>query len=658
MSRIALIVACLLLQTCSFTQQVHDGRTAVDRKQYSLAVKLLPKEMDRAKTRSEKGQLAFLLAQAYQELHQPQRAIDYFQLAYDNGFGVDALKELAFALKEAERYVDAKEAFKNLGIEIGSPYEYRREISACDLAIGWKKITTPAYTVAALPFNSSAADYAAVQYPNNQLVVTSDRSSATGDDTYTWTGNHFSDLFLVNLDDNSVSNFNPQLNSPDNEGTITFTADFKQAVFTRCSGPKKEDAFCQLMITEATTTGWSAPRPLPFQQAGINYGQPSLSADGRQLYFSCNHPDGWGGFDIYVVDREDGSWGEPRLLSRAVNTIGNEQFPFIDGDTLYFSSDFLPGMGGLDVFRTYRQANGDWAPAINLLPPVNSGADDFSFIIDYQANSRDPKVLASGFFTSNRPEDGSGNDDIYRFERREVPPPPPPPPTDKPIVYKMLLDVYILEKIFSDPSDPNSRVLGRRPIPGASLEIRVGGKSQTATADPEGKIRIELSPETDYQFLASQPNYLNNQGAFTSKGIGRDPQNPEQLFELEIVLDKIFLNREIVLENIYYDFDKWDIRDDAKPTLDALANNLRINPNIRIQLASHTDCRGNDNYNLTLSQRRAQAAVDYLIAKGIGPDRVEARGYGETVPADDCLCARCTEEEHQKNRRTAFKIVE
>ena len=142
------------------------------------------------------------------------------------------------------------------------------------------------------------------------------------------------------------------------------------------------------------------------------------------------------------------------------------------------------------------------------------------------------------------------------------------------------------------------------------------------------------------------------------KVLASDPSNPVQTFELEIVLDKIFLDKEITLENIYYDFDKWDIRADAQPTLNDLTRNLELNPEIRIQMGSHTDCRGNPRYNEDLSQKRAQSAVDYLISKGIDPARLVARGYGESEPEVDCICARCTEDEHQSNRRTTFKIIE
>jgi len=201
-------------------------------------------------------------------------------------------------------------------------------------------------------------------------------------------------------------------------------------------------------------------------------------------------------------------------------------------------------------------------------------------------------------------------------------------------------------------------VLGRKPLPGAKVEITFGPKSGRVTVGEGGKFELELEEETDYSFLAVKDGYLNNAELFSTKGIGRDPNNPVQEFEVEIVLDKIFLNQEIKLENIYYDFDKADIRDDAQPTLNELARNLKLNPDIRIELGSHTDCRGNNRYNQDLSQRRAQSAVNYLIEKGIDPSRLIAFGYGESEPAVDCICNRCTEAEHQTNRRTTFKIIE
>jgi outer membrane protein OmpA-like peptidoglycan-associated protein len=648
----------LCLNACSVANQVRDGKTAYETKQYKVAAGLLQKEFNKAKTRLEKGKIAYMLGLSLKAIHQNEQSIDWFQKAYDNQAGTDALKEMAQALKMAGRYAEAKEAYKNLGIEIGSPYEYRKEIAACDIAEGWKKIKTPEYSVEAAIFNSKFADYAPVFY-KDQLVITSDRTIATGDKKmYAWTGNDYSDLFTINTQTGDANNFSPALNSLDNEGTATFSANFTEVFFTRCTGGKKEDRFCKIMHSVFDGTSWIAPEALSFQQAGINYGHPHLAPNGKQLYFSANHPDGWGGHDIWVSERVGSEWTEPKLLPRTINTPGNEMFPTLDKDTLYFSSDAHPGMGGLDIFKTYRLKNGDWAPAFNLKPPINSMGDDFGFLLDYQSQ-RDSGVTSIGYFTSNR-SDGQGNDDIFTFERRYVPPPPPPPIVERKEEpkAKLILDGFVLEKIFQDANNPNSKVLGRKPLPESKVEVKIGNKTETITLDAEGHFRMELSENLDYNFLASKTGYLNNAAKFSTKGIAKDPANPEQVFEIEIILDKIYLDREIRLENIYYDLDKWDIRDDAKPTLNKLAETLKLNPKVKIQLSSHTDCRGTDVYNASLSQKRAQSAVDYLVSLGIDPVRLEPRGYGEGVPEAPCACAKCNEDEHQLNRRTAFKVME
>ena len=661
MNKIFILSTLLLaffVSACTYTEKIRDGQTAYDRKQYSVAVKMLQKEYDKSKSRVEKGQKAYLLADSYRELNKSDQSINWYQIAYNNQYGIDALREHAFALKKAQRYDEAIIAFKELGIEIGSPYEYRREINACLIAKGWTEIKYPEYKVDLLDFNTGYADYSPQLYKDNQLVFTSDRKGSTGDDTYNWTGNAFADIYLVDLNSNSVTSFDERLNTPENEGTATFNKGFTQVVFTRCFGGKKEDAYCKLMQAEVQGSSWGLPKVIEFVEDNVNYGHPSLSADGTELYFSCNHPDGWGGYDIYVSKKTaDGIWGDPQLLGRTINTIGNEKFPYVDGDTLYFSSDFHPGMGGLDIFKTYRFTNGSWAPSYNLKPPLNSGGDDFGYIVDYNAE-KGKDVLQVGYFSSTR-NDGIGNDDIYRFEK-VIPPPEPEKPIaeEKELIYKMYLDVYVLEKIYEDPSNPNSRVLGRKPIDQATVETKIGKETKSITVGEDGLYSIELSDNTDYDFIASKESYLKNATNFTTRGIGKDPNNPEIRFEVEIVLDKIFFDKEIRLENIYYDFDESFIRDDAMPTLDELVENLNLNPQIQIQLGSHTDCRGNARYNEDLSQRRAQAAVDYLITKGIAPTRLVAKGYGKNELEINCVCTRCTEEEHQRNRRTTFKILE
>ncbi len=659
---IALILT--LISACTFVEKIRDGDTAFERKQYAVAIPMLKKDYDKTKSRVEKGKKAYLIGECYQNLDQLSSAISWYKQAYDNSYGVDALKGYAYALKQSEQYVEAKEAFKNLGLEIGSPYEYRREIQSCDKAIAWQEAQKDGqYLVQSLAFNGKNSDYSPSLYGDGQLVFTSDRSGTQGDDDYAWTNRNFSDLFMADLNSNIVQPFSEKINSPHNEGSVAFNSTFDVMVFTRCFNQDKyADNYCQLMMSEKTEEEWSNPKILDFTKEKINYMHPSLSEDGNFLFFSSDNPEGWGGYDIYVSERTPDGWGEPEMLSRSINTIGNDRFPTIDKDTLYFSSDHHQGMGGLDIFKSYRTSSNQWTIAKNLKAPINSGNDDFGLVINRKFAS-DGKVLQEGYFSSSRIS-GSGSDDIYRFEKR-IPPPPPPVEvvdtteiTPPEIVYQLILEGYILEKIYQQANNPNSKVLGRKPLAGATVNINSGKDSQNIKVDENGFFSIEMETNSDYNFLASNPGFLNNSNRFSTKGIAQDPNSPIQKFEIEIVLDKIFKDQEIRLDNIYYDFSKADIRQDAEPTLNALATTLRQNPTIRIQLNSHTDCRGNNNFNEDLSQRRAQSAVDYLISLGISSERLAAKGYGENSPAMDCSCSTCSEEEHQNNRRTTFKIVE
>jgi outer membrane protein OmpA-like peptidoglycan-associated protein/tetratricopeptide (TPR) repeat protein len=670
---LASILLLLFIASCSYTLKIKDGRTAYDRKQFATAIPMLEKEYASAKIRKEKGQLAYLLGDSYRKIGQDEKSLPWFEAAYANNFGPEALKAQALTLKKLERYPAAREVFKNLGIEIGSPYEYRKDITACTVAEGWlSERPGNGWSLEIAPFNSPQNDFAPSYFYDGRLVFTSDRSMVTGKESYRWTGNKFMDIFITEPSSASPQTFDSQWNTASNEGTPCFNKVGTEAFFVRAVGAYAgDDAFCKIYYSEKGRTDalWSVPTPLPFQKEKINYFHPTLSSDGNTLYFACNDPEGWGGFDLWAAQRNtktEAGWDEPKLLPRSVNTPGNELFPNFDADTLYFASDGHTGMGGLDIFRTYKSEKNAWSPPQNLKSPINSGADDFALIVDRNI-ARNPKpsnpgdLIKSGYFTSNRSaENAKGGDDIYRYEQR-VPPPKPPkidtvPP--KPLVYKLILEGYVLEKIFSIPNDPNSKILGRKPLAGAVVKADWGTKKQNFTVKSDGYFRMELAENTDYTFNASMEGYLANSAKFSTKGIAKDPSNPEQTFEIEIVLDQIYRNREIVLENIYYDYDKWDIRPDAEPTLSRLAEVLRQNAEIRIQLGSHTDCRGNDAYNQNLSQRRAQSAVNYLISKGIDASRLSAKGYGESQPAANCACSSCSEAEHQTNRRTTFKVVE
>ena len=632
--------------------KIQDGAMAVDRKQYAVAVPMLKKEFDKAKTRIEKGKIAFLLGQAYNGLNQGSDAINWFKKAYDNQYGIDAFEAYAYALKQDEQYEEAGLVFKELGLEIGSPYQYRKQITSCKVAAEWKAEERKEYQVEVMAFNSAASDYAPTLLSPTKLAFTSDRKTATGEDDYNWTGQDFSDIFVVDLASNQVENYSTYINTDANEGTIAISPDGNKIYFTRCDAPKGEDAYCKIMSSEKTLDGiWSPPQMLAFQKTGINYMHPALSTDGQTLYFSSNDDEGWGGYDIYSITFKKNKWEDPKRLSRSINTPEDEQFPQLDGDTLYFASSGHTGMGGLDIFKSYQLASGSWTSPWNLKTPINSGSDDFGFIVNRYAKT-DGNIIESGFFSSRRGD--VGRDDIYEFKRVKL----PPLPIKENIVYKNVLDVYVVENIYDNPTDPNSKILGKRPLPGSTILVKIGSQERSFDIDETGKISLQLQDNKRYNFFASKEGYLNNNGRFSSYGLGKDPSQPEQLFEVEILLDKIFLNQEITLDNIYYDFEQSYIREDAQPTLLKLTQLLKDNPTIRIQLGSHTDCRGGDQYNADLSRRRAQAAVDFLIENGIDASRLEARGFGEQNPFIDCLCSRCTEEEHQANRRTTFRILE
>jgi peptidoglycan-associated lipoprotein len=654
-----LICSFSMIYGCTYTLKVKDGKTAYDLKQYAVATTFLQKEFAKAKTKGEKGKIAFQLGESFRQMHSDAKAAVWYKQAYENGSNLDALREYTYCLKRAENYKEAATAFKTLGLEIGSPYEYRREITACNVAQGWIDDAKYAeFTVESAGFNSAAADYSPAVIEGGKVVISSDRSTASGDANYTWTGNKFSDLYLV--ENNTAKNFDSQINTPFNEATATFSGDFSDMFFTKSGGESEAIQTTKIYYSKKVGSSWTTPEVLPFCKEKINYSTPSVSRDGKTLFFAANDPEGWGGYDLYECKKSSDGFVEPKIIGRSLNTQGNEAYPYADGDTLYFASDYHTGMGGYDIFKTFRLKDGSWANPQNMKFPINSGGDDFGYTIDYQS-VKNENVIQQGYFSSNR-IGGKGGDDIYKFERKTPLPRPivvvPDKPKQTEIVYKNYLDIIVLEKVFQSNDNPNSKVLGRKPLPDSKISFTINGKKRELTVNTEGSLSLELESEMDYVLTASHAEYLNNSGKFSSKGLGKDANNPVQRFEVEIVLDKIYRNKEITLDNIYYDYDKSDIRSDAQPTLNRLAETLLENPSIRIQMSSHTDCRGKDDYNAILSQKRAESAVNFLISKGIPTERLTAKGYGESSPAVACDCVKCSEEQHQINRRTTFKVLE
>jgi hypothetical protein len=234
-----LLMALCLLAACQYTLKVKDGQTAYQLKQYDKSIPMLEKEFQRAPTRTDKGKIAYKIGDAYAHQGKPADAQPWFQEAYNNNYGPDALKAQAYGLKQLERYPEAREAFKNLGIEIGSPYEYRKELTACQVSEGWKKEPDNGWRVEPTAFNSAQNDFGAVPFHDGRLVFTSDRSMSTGDDAYSWTGKRFMDLFIVDADGASPQAFDSRINTPANEGTPCFNNNFTEMYFVRSMGAYK-----------------------------------------------------------------------------------------------------------------------------------------------------------------------------------------------------------------------------------------------------------------------------------------------------------------------------------------------------------------------------------------------------------------------------------
>ncbi|CAG0885538.1 unnamed protein product [Darwinula stevensoni] len=372
-----------------------------------------------------------MLGESWRLKGNDEKASKWYQMAYDNAYGPEALRAYAFGLKKMGLYEEAKVKFKDTGIEIGSPYEYRKEITACVMSQSWlKEMDKNEWQITLAPFNSPQNDFSPVLFEDNHFLLTSDRLMSTAKAAYKWTGNPYFDILMVAEEGASPQVFDASLHSEYNDATPTFAKDFGEMCFVRSTGALKyDDKYNKIYFCERKDNHWSNPKALSFQKEKVNYVAPAFSADGKVLYFASNDSEGWGGYDIYFVERKEdleNPWGEPKLLSRNINTLGNESFPTVHGDTLYFASDGLPGMGGFDIFKTWRVDNA-WAPPQNLKAPLNSSYDDFGIIYKQKvAASKIGDLLSEGYFTSNRQEGGKGGDDIYRFVQK-VPPPKPIP---------------------------------------------------------------------------------------------------------------------------------------------------------------------------------------------------------------------------------------
>lgn len=644
---IRILLLAILLSSCNMNKRlVKKGNKKFNRGEYEVAIDYYHKALPKAKNA---GEVNFRIGESYRVSNRLKQSLPYYQAAIKNGYTEDeAYYYLAHALKANEKYNEAQEIFDKLAENASSAAikdeaaAESQNIDALNKIMGSKNY----YRVKNLEeINSKGAEYSPV-YNNGELFFTSSRD---GGKIYKATGTPFTSIYRVQttgarVDLTTLKPLTDAINDNNtNEGSVTFSHDGRVMIFAKGNSGKKRGAKdVDLFITTFRKGKWSEPRILRINDPDAWDSTPSLSIDGRTLYFASNRNGGFGGTDIYsaTVDGR-GRWGNVRNLGPVINTFGNEMFPYsaIDG-SLYFASDGHPGFGGLDLFKAIRSEG--HMVVENLGNSINSSADDFGLYLFSPTK---------GFFTSNR-EGGFGDDDIYTFVNNDP---------DLKVVNYFLSGITV-----TADDDGNETIL-------ANTNVKLYDESNTliseAQTSRDGKFTFRVYPEENYNVVGEKPDYLTTRVSFTTVGKSLPPDSltklvTNKIFDMKLPLDKIVIDKSIVLENIYYDLDKWDIRPDAALELDKLVAILKDNPEIKIELSSHTDSRASAEYNLELSKKRAQSAVNYIISKGINANRITARGYGESklIISDAEINAMATEKEkeaaHQINRRTEFKILE
>ena len=483
---------------------------------------------------------------------------------------------------------------------------------------------TKSFDLKALDMNSDKSDFGAVLH-DNTVYFTSARNASKK--MYGWTKEPFLDIYKADYnEDGTITNSAPvkELNSKFHDGSITISKDGNTMYFT--SDSFRENSFekdkanklklGRNNIFKATFENgkWSAITSLPFNSSDYSTGNPSLTKDGKTLYFSSNMPGSIGGVDIWKVSiSENGSFGTPENLGKSINTEGNESFPFITNENvLYFSSNAKQGLGGLDVYKIDLKAGTE---AKNVGKPVNSDKDDFSFSFNENKNF--------GFVASNR----NGNDDIFGLIPvcgYEV----------NTIVTNVKTGAILAEAKVSILDDKNNVIT-------------------TEQSNEKGEVSYTVECEKNYTIQASKDGFESNSFAVTkSNNKGGSTKVDAALKPIE----EIITETEVVLNPIFFEFNKSNITKEGAFELDKLVQVMKNNDKLVIFAKSHTDNRGSEKYNMILSDNRAKATVQYIISKGIDATRISGKGYGESEPK--VVCEKdCTDEQHAQNRRSEFLIV-
>lgn len=641
-----------------------DADVAFDNHQYFNAIELYKQAYTKVKKADTKARILYRTAQSYQEINELKSAETYYSKAIKAKYPDPvAILNLADVLKAQQRYEEAIVEYNNYKKEMPSDTRGENGVKSCELAKQWKDAKNTPETRLKVDnmalINSKESDFspAYADKKGTTLIFTSTRPGAQGSIDITNGQNH-SDLYETKLDKNgkwsTPAPLASTIISKMNEASVSVSKKGDVMFMTRCPEAKNKQLKCQLYVCKKQGPSWAEPELLPFCTDSIAFGHPAINPTGDVLYFTSKLPGGYGGKDIWmsVYNKKDKAWGQPVNLGPTINTQGDEMYPYMaeDDKTLYFSSNYHLGMGGLDIFKAEKGADGKFTKAPeNLKYPMNSAGDDFGIIFEGK------KI--KGYFTSNR-EGGKGSDDIYSF----ILPP---------------LNFNLTGTVVSEE--------GSEPVTNALIHLKGsnGDMFEFKTA-ADGKYNFKLKENVSYEVTVATDKSTVSQtfklGFLANKDMGKlttVDENESKDFVKDFALTPV--KAEIRFPAVLYALGKADLLVDlegtakdndthkplnSKDSLNFLYQTLMDNPTIVVELQSHTDSRGSDAKNQILSEARAKSCVDYLInEKKVPAERLKFKGWGEKklLVTDAVINKAKTKEEkdalHQKNRRTVFRIV-
>lgn len=586
---LAALPSCGGAKLATANEQMQRGEYYDAQRTYRKIYNKLTKKEDRAL----RGEVAWRMAECHRHLSQFMRAAAAYQNAIRYEYP-DTMAYLYLAQMQhaSGQYVPAVRSYETYLAMRPDDVSAQTGLSGARTAAAKSGATRYVVRKADL-LNSSRSDYAPMFMPGatDRLYFTTTREKVNGPRSEI-TGTKKGDIWVASKNEKGEwlrpEPVEGELNTDVEEGICSFSPDGSMMYLTRARREPNANTSVEIFTSQRSDAKWSAPVKLEITADTLSvFGHPAVSPDGQWLYFSSDMPGGSGGKDIWRINLNE-RIGSLENMGEWINTPGDEEFPFVRSDSvLYFASDGHPGYGGLDLFRAELKPSGGWA-VTNMGTPVNSAFDDFGITFGEGE---------SGFFSSNR-NDARGYDNIYSFVLPDL---------------KVTISGWVLDR-------------DEEPVPNAVIRI-VGndGSNQKQMARPDGSFSFPLNRGVSYVMLAGAKGYLNARQEFTSDTAEEDAE-----YGVDFILASI--TKPVVIDNILYDFDKATLRPESKEALDEMVQVLRDNPNVTIEMASHTDRKGTDEYNIDLSSRRARSVIDYLISQGISPDRLQSQGYGESRP--------------------------